>query len=446
MAWNSKVVWSEGMFLRPQHFQQQDRYIETLVSGRCGQLRPYDWGVSELSLDHDALTLGKVSLASLHGRLPDGTPVAIPDHDQPPPPLDIDEGLRDTEVVLALPLRRPNVAEFDRDSGNDPASVSRYRAELYESRDSIKGFDSQTQIEIGARQLRLLPRHGNLGDYACIGIAKVQERRSDNSIVLDEQYIPPCLDSQAVPQIKGFINEVLGLLNQRGEVLAARVTASGRGGVAEIADFLLLQTVNRWQPLFAHLAAMSTLHPEAFFQHGLMLAGELATFTERSKRPGGFPAYDHDDLKNCLLPLMQALRQSLSMVMEQNAIQLPLQERKFGIHVSPISDRSLLGNASFVLAVRADVGSEALLNQFPKQIKIGPVEHIRQLVNAALPGVELRPLPVAPRQIPFHTGTSYFELNKSGEHWKRMAESGGFAFHVGGNFPGLEMAFWAIKG
>ncbi len=31
MSWNNRVVWSEGMFLRPQHFQQQDRYIETLV-------------------------------------------------------------------------------------------------------------------------------------------------------------------------------------------------------------------------------------------------------------------------------------------------------------------------------------------------------------------------------------------------------------------------------
>ena len=34
MSWHNKVVWSEGLFLRPQHFQQQDRYIEHLVDGR----------------------------------------------------------------------------------------------------------------------------------------------------------------------------------------------------------------------------------------------------------------------------------------------------------------------------------------------------------------------------------------------------------------------------
>ena len=31
---------------------------------------------------------------------------------------------------------------------------------------------------------------------------------------------------------------------------------------------------------------------------------------------------------------------------------------------------------------------------FPSQVKIGAVEHIRELVNVALPGIAVRPLPV----------------------------------------------------
>ena len=31
MSVYNKVVWSEGLFLRPQHFQQQDRYFERYV-------------------------------------------------------------------------------------------------------------------------------------------------------------------------------------------------------------------------------------------------------------------------------------------------------------------------------------------------------------------------------------------------------------------------------
>jgi type VI secretion system protein ImpJ len=105
MSWYSKVVWSEGMFLRPQHFQQQDRYLEAFVRQSCSPLRPYGWGVTELVLDRETLALGKVAITSAKGLLPDGTPFSIPDHDPPPVPLDIDATARDVRVMLALPLR-----------------------------------------------------------------------------------------------------------------------------------------------------------------------------------------------------------------------------------------------------------------------------------------------------------------------------------------------------
>ena len=76
---------------------------------------------------------------------------------------------------------------------------------------------------------------------------------------------------------------------------------------------------------------------------------------------------------------------------------------------------------------------------------MGPVERIAQLVNSALPGILLRPLPVAPRQLPYRAGATYFELERGGDYWKEMQNSAGFAFHIGGQFPGIEMAFWAIK-
>lgn len=446
MSWNSKVVWSEGMFLRPQHFQQQDRYVETLVNGRSRYLRPYDWGIKELTLDSDVLGLGKVAIARCTGVLPDGTPVRIPDDHDPPPPLDIEDDLRDTEIVLAISLKRPGMPEIDRTSGTE--SVARFRTAEYEVRDNNVGFDANVQIEIGQPRLRLLPKQGDLSEYAITGIAWVVEKRSDQTVVLENRFIPPCLDCRNNTLLNGFTNEVLGALRQKIEAGAAKVSGSGsgRGGVAEVADFMRLQMLNRYEPLFAHLSEMRGLHPEALYQTCLALAGEFATFTSQSRQPPRFPVYDHDDLRGTFTPLMAELRRSFSFEPDLNAIQLPLQERRYGIHVSPITDRALLDSAVFVLAVKADVAAESLIRNFPKQTKIGPVEHIRQLVNSALPGIELRALPVAPRQIPFHSGTTYFELARSGEHWKQMANSGGFAFFITENYPGIEMAFWAIRG
>ena len=143
---------------------------------------------------------------------------------------------------------------------------------------------------------------------------------------------------------------------------------------------------------------------------------------------------------------MDDLRQSLSMVMEQTAIPIELQDRKHGIRVAIIPDIELQRNAQFVLAVAAQMPGEALRARFPTQVKIGPVERIRDLVNLQLPGVAMRPLPVAPRQIPYHAGFTYFELETRGnEMWKQLEASGGLAMHIAGDFPGLELEFWAIR-
>jgi type VI secretion system protein ImpJ len=144
---------------------------------------------------------------------------------------------------------------------------------------------------------------------------------------------------------------------------------------------------------------------------------------------------------------MSDLRQSLSMVLEQTAIPIDLQERKHGIRVAVIADIELQRTALFILAVNAQMPSEALRMRFPTQVKIGPAERIRDLVNLQLPGVTLRALPVAPRQIPYHAGFTYFELETRGnELWKQLETSGGLAMHIAGDFPGLAIEFWAVRG
>ena len=95
----------------------------------------------------------------------------------------------------------------------------------------------------------------------------------------------------------------------------------------------------------------------------------------------------------------------------------------------------------------AQLPTELLRQRFPTQVKLGPVERIRDLVNLQLPGIPLHPLPVAPRQIPYHAGFNYFELEtRNNELWKQLEASGGLAMHIAGEFPGLELEFWAIRG
>jgi type VI secretion system protein ImpJ len=278
-----------------------------------------------------------------------------------------------------------------------------------------------------------------------VGIARIIERRPDNQVVLDPDYCPPCLDYRTAPRLSAFADELVGLLHQRGDALASRLSQPGASGAAEIADFLMLQVLNKVEPLFAHLAGATGIHPESLYRAMLELVGELSTFTEANKRPASYPVYRHEHLAESFAPVIADLRRSLSTVMDAQAVSIPLDERQFGIRVAVIADKELLRSATFVLAVNAQMLPEMVRNGFPAQVKIGSVEQIRDLVNLQLPGIGLRALPVAPRQLPFYAGFTYFELDRSSEYWQPLLNSAGFAMHVAGEFPGLQMQFWAIR-
>lgn len=441
MSWNSKVVWSEGMLLQPQHLQQHDRYLHALLESRVAGLQPCPWGWRELAIDEAALALGKLALRACSAVLPDGTPLTLPADDAPPPPLEVPDDARNALVVLALPLRRPGMAEVDDQPG--PDNFARHRGAEYEVRDS-NGLDSTALLQVGRLRLKLAFEGEVAQGYIALGVARVLEKRADKRVVLDPDYCPPVLDVRAGARLAGFADELVGLLHQRGEMLAARLGQPGAAGAAEIADFLMLQLLNRAEPLFAHLATIG-VHPERLYAELVQLAGELATFTRADKRAPACPVYRHDRLRETYFPVMAELRTALSQVVDAHAVPLPLEERQFGIRVAVLPDPTLLKSAIFVLAVHAQMPAEAVRGGFPAKVKIGSVEKIRDLVNLQLPGIGLRPLPVAPRQLPFHAGASYFELDRDSEYWKPLAVSAGFAMHVPDDFPGLQMQFWAIR-
>jgi len=443
MSLDSKVVWSEGMFLNPQHFQQQERYFERLLQGKCSAYGAYAWGMHEFEIDQQLLSLGKVSVTKAKGVFPDGTPFSFPDVDEPPPVLEVPENTHNTIVYICVPVKRPGAVDVIEQENSQ--GLARYYSFEQETRDISNESGDNISLNVGKLRFRLMLETDDLSGYACVGLIRIAESREDKNVLLDDSYIATCLDCKKSPKLAGYLTEVIGLLHHRGEAIAGRLADTNRGGTAEIADYMMLQLINRIEPMTNHLSKMNGLHPVDLFAESVQMVGELSTFVSKNKRTPVFPPYLHDDLQLTFTPVIAELRNCLSMVYEQTAVSLKLVEKKYGIRVAEMADKSLIGTAMFVLSVRADVPEDALRAHLPAQIKIGPVERIRQLVNAAMPGIGLKPLPVAPRQIPYHSGYTYFQLEPQSDFWNELKHSGGFALHVGGDFPGLELEFWAIR-
>ena len=187
---SAKVVWSQGMFLLPHHFQQEARHVEYAVDMRVRATGAHAWGFFDLALDQGLLAIGRIGITRASGILPDGTPFSIPTHDAQPMALDVPADMRGELACLAVPLAREGVTQIG--FGDDEAhELRRWRAASEELRDHTNAADEPETVQTGALDLRIV-RAKDAGDgYALLGLARVSERRSDNQVVLDPLYIAP---------------------------------------------------------------------------------------------------------------------------------------------------------------------------------------------------------------------------------------------------------------
>src|ERR1051325_7906209 len=287
MSQHNRVVWAEGLFLRPQHFQQAERYFERLMSQRLESLAPYAAGFTKLQIDQELLKIGKVGLVAAEGVFPDGTPFSIPFEADIPEAFDVPGDVKDRLVLVTLPLRRAGMAELAFERSGD-SSLVRYIAADHEIRDAVLEMDSSAQLKIGRLNVRLQLDGETSAAHTALGVGRVVEKRADGRVVLDDGYVAPCLDCRVSGRLQDYVKELHGLVRHRIQALADRVSSPGTKGVADVSDFLLLQLCNRYEPLLAHFLTRASLHPELFYRTRLELAGEIAHLP-----PGRPPEHVH---------------------------------------------------------------------------------------------------------------------------------------------------------
>ncbi|MGY3879418.1 type VI secretion system baseplate subunit TssK [Aeromonas enteropelogenes] len=442
MSSRNRVIWREGLFIKPQHFQQQQRHSDYALHARLSALSDYFYGLQSLAINEDYLGFGRIALVGATGILPDGTVFNIPNDDVLPTPLEVtDASVANQKVYLALPLSVSGVNEV----GQGGQVATRLQAHRHDVRDLHSEGGDVVSLEVGRVSLRLMLEREDRSAYASLAIARILDKRPDGGLVLDPNFMPCSISVSAIPALKRFLGESAGLVAERARSLSQRIAAPGQQGVADVAEFMMLQLLNRAQPQLSHLARLGTLHPERLHEALVQLCGELMTFTDESRLPPEFPAYRHDDQQVSFEPVMLALRQALSTVLSPRAVSIQLRKHQYGIVVAMVNESELMQSADFVLAVRARMPQEQLRKQLLQQTKVASSDKIRELISLQLPGIPLLPLPVAPRQLPYHAGYSYFQLDKQSPAWQMLAVSNTLAFHIAGDFPELDMQLWAIR-
>ncbi len=445
MTTKRSIIWEEGLFVKPQHFQQQARALEHHANQRVSGISAHLYGFTELALNQEFLAFGKISIVRARGVMPDGTVFEVPSDHAAPEPLAITDTAAINQVIyLTLPLRA--------DSGLEvrwPGTYAnvRYRHETEEIGDthSPNAQGSSVNVAVAGLNLQLALERDDRSAFTGLALARIADRRPDGGLVLDDSFLPTVLSAQAAPPLSRFLDEISALMRERAKSIAERIGSPGQSGVADVTDFNLLQTLNRLHPLFRHLALQHQAHPEELYKAFSQACGELVTFTDEGRLPEEYPAYQHDNLGDSFRVLQHTLRRTLSTVLQPRAVPLPLLKQKYGVLSANVHDARLYNDAEFILAVHARMPTERLHQQFLQQVKVAALDRLDEFVRLQLPGIPLIPLPVAPRHLPYHAGFSYFQLDRSHSAWQMMKGAAGFGFHIAGEYPELQLEFWAIR-
>lgn len=445
----SKVLWGEGLFIRPQHFQQQDAYQEWRVVQAMMTLHPYAWGVRSLEIDADALKAGRLRLLDLQLVLPDGEMYNAPAQDPLPEPLALNAVFgQDNEVffhaVLSSLRAQGSNLENTRQDGSSDSGARYFPLERDVSDQFTDAADAP--ITFLGKRLRIVVRGDVRQDMVGLPLLKLR-RNASGGFDVDPRFIAPSTSIAAAPIMRLHLRRLLDVLQAKVDALygmhrePAKNIIEFRSGDA--ASFWLLHTASSAYATLSHLVQHPGLHPERLFEHLLSLAGALMAFS-KGYSLGDLPAYDHREPGMGFFRLNDIIRDLLETVISTRYFSIPLQESESYFHRGRLDAPQISESTRFYLGISAALSPAELVETMPALIKIGSPEDVESLLTSAMSGVGITHVAQVPAAIPVRPGCYYFSLDHQGVLYERMLRSQAISLYVPPGVPDIKLELMAL--
>jgi type VI secretion system protein ImpJ len=252
MYQTAKVLWGEGLFLRPQHFQMQDQYHEHRLSEALKILHPYAFGVRSITIDSVLLASGLLSLVEANVIWPDGESYLAPERDVLPNPIQLDVNTLPDQftVHLAIPILRVGHRNVNAIEQSRPARfVSKHTMV-----DDLMTDAEPSEITVLQRLGRLIldgqpldSEDSTLDGMISLPIAKLR-RTTAGVFELDATFVPPVISIGGSLTMMTLLRRLMGVMQAKITTLYGHHREPGQDVVefrsGDIASFWLLHTLS----------------------------------------------------------------------------------------------------------------------------------------------------------------------------------------------------------
>ncbi len=476
---NQAINWTEGMFLRPQHFQAADRHLIELVATADRLDHAWYHGCQRLEINEEALANFQFELLHCLARLHDGTIVSIDSGRTDR--VDLRHAVRGTKdlrdalaadervtVYLAVPGFAEGRANVSTDNGEAP---TRYVAFELERDDESAGGNRQI-LSFRDHNVRILLSTQDLQGYDCLPLCRLIRSTDGETPRLDPDYFPPCLAIDAwEPLGIGVVRAVYDLCGARVSQLTSLLVtrsidwSSQRPG--DLRTLYLAGALNEALGSLTCLAFGKGVHPFLAYTELLRLIGRLSIIGPEKRSPE-YPRYDHDDLARIFRWAYREIERLTALpdeAVEQRwfigagrVLQVALDPKWFtpewelfvGIHFQGITREKFV----------------QVFSQEAPDWKFGSMEQVEDIFRHKKRGVRIQPMRQVPAALAGRGNWLYFSIQEDNEYMQHVKLGSNLAIrirddqiynlreldgnrrvvlHLAGQLVSMELAVFAVR-
>ncbi|MFO1064927.1 MAG: type VI secretion system baseplate subunit TssK [Pirellulales bacterium] len=427
---NSAVLWSEGMFLRPHHFQASDRFWNELIGAHGAFDHPYGYGVFSLSVSSEALSAGTLEISGLKMRWKDGS-VLLHEADHVER-LDlakrlegVNVGTQPITVFAALPTfldDEPNVG----DGTDETTKRRRYLSFRRNSPDENEGTNAQ-ELSYKKLNYRLVLSTEETAGLELLPLLRiVKADAEDAQYRIDSSYFPPSLTTQSWPELSGVVRAVHDLIGGRiqtlGQLIRDKSITLSSQSQGDLEKMMLLHALNEAHGELSCLAFAAGIHPLVGYTCLCRIVGALSLFGPETIAEG-IPKYDHDNLEKIYRWALDRIRKLIYAVKEDEYEQRFFIGAGHSMHVS-LEPEWFGEDWDWYFGVDpVNISGEdcyQLLKSTSIDWKLGSADKVEQYMTRRQPGITLKRSRVVPSVLPSRGNWLYLQIVRDGDAWKHV--------------------------
>lgn len=446
------IHWKQGLFLKPQHFQQLSHTTSDLSFAYAQAQSGQGEGIYQLEFDESALSTGVLSFTRLLLVLTDGTLLQYPGNCDIKPvalnQLEADSnGIFEVTIGVArLSRERSNLATSDLDPKRYIEAEPIDTADIFDPEDvvSLQRLNYNVHMSVNDTDI----------DAELMNLTLCRIQLLGGQYEMDTRFIPYVVYVAGSCVLQKQIKSMKQSLLARYEQLESfNGLYSSDGGGAATRTLMALQVITESIPVFCHFDEISNTPVEQVYLACRTLVAKLSNFskvcsvTGESSTPSmALVPFQMHNLSDCFgraFALCHSLLNQLT-VSPELLVELQLQENQ--CFVTGISQDMLTVGNTLYLRLRSEHNLEDHISSIQDYAKLGADSQVAIYLKRALPGVKLRYLHRKPMGVANKPNSYYFSIDVDSFEWNQVLEHQRIGFIWSEQPSDLSVEMIAVRG